>query len=131
MPVKKPRDASRIAHMRWMGSRLRRAREEKGLTQSEVAKKLGFAQSWLANIEKAENGLDAIDLQRLSDLYGVPTSYFTDPQFLAHIRRPRNRLEWLALFDGDEARARAHDAIEEPFRMRDSDQQGPDQRQAG
>ena len=80
MPVKKPRDASRIAHMRWMGSRLRRAREEKGLTQSEVAKKLGFAQSWLANIEKAENGLDA---------------------------------------------------IEEPFRMRDSDQQGPDQRQAG
>lgn len=56
--------------------RLRKARTEAGLTQAEVAKKLGATQSWVSKIELGELRVDAIWLNRLAKLYRKDVSYF-------------------------------------------------------
>jgi len=56
--------------------RLRKAREEAGLTQAQVAKKFGCTQSWISKIELGELRVEAIRLQQFAKLYGKPMSYF-------------------------------------------------------
>jgi len=56
--------------------RLRKARIEAGLTQVQVAKKLGCTQSWISKIELGELRVEAIWLNRLAKLYGKSVSYF-------------------------------------------------------
>lgn len=56
--------------------RLKKARMEAGLTQVEVAKKLGCTQSWISKIELGELRVEAIWLNRLAKLYGKSMSYF-------------------------------------------------------
>ncbi len=55
---------------------LREARSEAGLTQSEVAEKLGASQSWVSKIELGELRVDAISLNRLAKLYKKDVDYF-------------------------------------------------------
>lgn len=56
--------------------RLKRARVEAGLTQTQVAKKLGCTQSWISKIELGELRVEAIWLNRLAKLYGKSVAYF-------------------------------------------------------
>jgi transcriptional regulator with XRE-family HTH domain len=56
--------------------RLREARTEAGLTQVEVAKKLGCTQSWVSKIELGELRVEAIWLSRLAKLYKKNIEYF-------------------------------------------------------
>ena len=56
--------------------RLKKARMEAGLTQAEVAKKLGSSQSWVSKVELGELRVEAIWLNRLAKLYGKKVSYF-------------------------------------------------------
>jgi transcriptional regulator with XRE-family HTH domain len=56
--------------------RLRKAREDAGLTQTEVAKKLGCTQSWVSKIELGELRVEAIWLNRLAKLYKKSVDYF-------------------------------------------------------
>ena len=56
--------------------KLKQAREEAGLTQGEVAKKLGCSQSWVSKIELGELRVEAIWLNKLAKLYGKSVSYF-------------------------------------------------------
>lgn len=56
--------------------RLKKARLEAGLTQGEVAKKLGCSQSWVSKIELGELRVEAIWLNRLAKLYGKNVNYF-------------------------------------------------------
>lgn len=56
--------------------RLKQARVEAGLTQGEVAKKLGCSQSWVSKIELGELRVEAIWLNRLARLYGKKVEYF-------------------------------------------------------
>lgn len=56
--------------------RLKKARLEAGLTQGEVAKKLGCSQSWVSKVELGELRVEAIWLNRLAKLYGKSMSYF-------------------------------------------------------
>lgn len=58
--------------------KLRTAREQAGLTQAEVAKALGKAQSFLSKVESGERRLDFIELQELCRLYRKPLSYFEE-----------------------------------------------------
>jgi transcriptional regulator with XRE-family HTH domain len=57
-------------------ARLKKARLEAGLTQTQVAKKLGCTQSWISKIELGELRVEAIWLNRLAKLYGKSVSYF-------------------------------------------------------
>lgn len=56
--------------------RLKQARLEAGLTQTEVAEKLGSSQSWVSKIELGELRVEAIWLNRLAKLYGKKVEYF-------------------------------------------------------
>ena len=68
--------ATRRPAYRWMLARLREAREQRGLTQSEAARALRRHQSYVSKCELGERRIDPIDLQEFAELYGRPITYF-------------------------------------------------------
>ncbi len=58
---------------------LRLAREEAGLKQEEVAKKLGKYQSYLSKIENGERRVDIIELLELAQIYDKAITFFIKP----------------------------------------------------
>ena len=56
--------------------RLRKARQEAGLTQVEVAKKLKRPQSYVSNVESGQQRVDVVELQKFAKLYNKDTNYF-------------------------------------------------------
>lgn len=58
--------------------RLRQARLEAGLTQTEVANVLQKPQSFVSKCETGERRVDVVELQVLANLYGVPLTYFLE-----------------------------------------------------
>jgi len=56
--------------------RLRKAREETGLTQVEVAKKLKRPQSHISNVESGQQRVDVIELQTFAKIYNKDIGYF-------------------------------------------------------
>ena len=56
--------------------RLKAAREEAGLTQVDVAKRLKKPQSFVSKSESGERRVDPVELRYLAELYGKPFSYF-------------------------------------------------------
>ena len=56
--------------------RLRRARKDAGLTQVQVARKLGRPQSHISNVESGQQRVDVIELKRFSAIYNKQISYF-------------------------------------------------------
>ena len=59
-------------------ARLVQARSDAGLTQVEVAKRLGKAHSFLSKCELGERRVDFVELQQLAKLYGKDISFFRD-----------------------------------------------------
>ena len=59
-------------------ARLVEARREAGLTQVEVAKRLGKAHSFLSKCELGERRVDFVELQQLAKIYGKDISFFLD-----------------------------------------------------
>lgn len=56
--------------------RLRRAREESGLTQEQVAKALGRTQTWISNCELGERRVDFVELEDFARVYGKTLEWF-------------------------------------------------------
>lgn len=56
--------------------RLKKARLDAGLTQAEVAEKLGCSQSWVSKVELGELRVEAIWLNRLAKIYNKSFDYF-------------------------------------------------------
>lgn len=56
--------------------RLRKAREDAGLTQEAVAEVFGRPQSFLSKIESGERRIDPVELCHLADLYKKPVDWF-------------------------------------------------------
>jgi transcriptional regulator with XRE-family HTH domain len=56
--------------------RIRQAREDAGLTQTEVARGLGRPQSFVSKIESGERRVDFVELQHLARIYRKPLSFF-------------------------------------------------------
>jgi transcriptional regulator with XRE-family HTH domain len=59
-------------------ARLVQARHDAGLTQVEVAKRLGKAHSFLSKCELGERRVDFVELQQLAKIYGKDISFFRD-----------------------------------------------------
>lgn len=53
-----------------------KARQEAGLTQVQVAKKLKRPQSHISNIESGQQRVDVVELQRFAKMYGKDINYF-------------------------------------------------------
>ena len=56
--------------------RLKRARIDTGLTQADVAEKLGCSQSWVSKVELGELRVEAMWLNKLAKLYKKRIEYF-------------------------------------------------------
>ena len=56
--------------------KLRKARQEAGLTQVQVAKKLKRPQSYISNVESGQQRVDVVELQRFAKMYGKDVNYF-------------------------------------------------------
>lgn len=56
--------------------RLRNAREEAGLTQVQVAKKLKRPQSHISNVESGQQRVDVVELQIFAKMYDKDIKYF-------------------------------------------------------
>ncbi len=56
--------------------RLRQAREKAGLTQVQVAKRLGRSQTWLSKCELGERRVDFVELEDIAAAYKVPLEFF-------------------------------------------------------
>lgn len=56
--------------------RLRKARLDAGLTQVQVAEKVGRPQSHISNVEKGQQRVDIVELKRFAKLYGKSVNYF-------------------------------------------------------
>lgn len=57
--------------------RLIQARKDAGLTQVEVARRLGKAHSFISKCELGERRVDFVELQQLAGIYGKDLSFFT------------------------------------------------------
>lgn len=55
---------------------LKKARHESGLTQAQVANKLGCHQSYISKIERMERRIDIIELKELAKIYKKQLDYF-------------------------------------------------------
>ena len=55
---------------------LRAARDEAGLTQTQVAKKFGAHASFVSKCESGERRVDAVELSEFCRIYGVALSEF-------------------------------------------------------
>ncbi len=59
-----------------MLARLRQARRSAGLTQEEVAKRLGARQAFVSKVERGERRIDPVELAQFASLYGKPLVWF-------------------------------------------------------
>jgi Zn-dependent peptidase ImmA (M78 family)/DNA-binding XRE family transcriptional regulator len=67
----------------FIGERLRQIRDSAQMSQQEVAAYLGITPSALSQYEKGKRRIEALQLEKLSHLYGVPLGTFfgrTDPK---------------------------------------------------
>lgn len=70
-----PRSIHSPAHRR-LTELLRQAREESGLTQQQVAERLGRPQSFVSKYEAGERRLDLVELGEICVVLGVSLSEF-------------------------------------------------------
>jgi transcriptional regulator with XRE-family HTH domain len=61
---------------RRMLDRLREARLAAGLTQTQVAGRLGKPQSFVSKVELGERRIDPVELRRFAELYGRAVDWF-------------------------------------------------------
>jgi transcriptional regulator with XRE-family HTH domain len=59
-----------------MAKRLREAREYLGLSQDDAAAALGISRPAITNIESGTRKVEAVELDKLAQLYGRPVQYF-------------------------------------------------------
>jgi predicted transcriptional regulator/transcriptional regulator with XRE-family HTH domain len=71
------------------GARLRRLREERGISQIELARQLAISPSYLNQIEHDSRPLTVAVLIRVTEVFGVDTAFFAphdSPQLVADLR---------------------------------------------
>jgi transcriptional regulator with XRE-family HTH domain len=62
-----------------IGMRIQQAREELGITQQELAARLGCTQAALSNYELGKRRLYLANLERIASALGKTVGYFTEP----------------------------------------------------
>ena len=61
---------------KYIVEQLKKARQEAGLDQIEVAKRLGRSQSYLSKIESGQRKIDVIQMKKFAKLYNKDINYF-------------------------------------------------------
>jgi transcriptional regulator with XRE-family HTH domain len=61
---------------KYLVERLKKAREEAGLSQTTVAKLLGRTQSYVSKVESGQRRIDVVQLKQFARIYKKPLDYF-------------------------------------------------------
>lgn len=61
---------------KYVVEQLKKARVEVGLTQIEVAQKLGKTQSYISKIESGQRRIDIVQIKKFAELYKKDLSFF-------------------------------------------------------
>jgi transcriptional regulator with XRE-family HTH domain len=61
-----------------IGKKIQKAREEAGLSQEEMASRLGYTQAALSNYELGKRRLYLANIEQIAVLLNKPLSYFLD-----------------------------------------------------
>lgn len=56
--------------------RLKKARQDAGLTQVQAAEKIGSSQAYISKVENGQLRVDVLELKRFAKLYGKSAVYF-------------------------------------------------------
>jgi transcriptional regulator with XRE-family HTH domain len=62
-----------------MLERLRQARRDAGLTQAQVAERLGVRQTFVSKVELGERRIDPVELARFAAIYRQEIGHFLSP----------------------------------------------------
>lgn len=65
-------------NLKHIGSKIREARENLGITQEELAMRIGKTQNAISGYENGSRGIHISELPDLASALGVPVSYFFD-----------------------------------------------------
>ena len=57
---------------------LRKARQDAGLTQEQLAERLGQTQSFISKCERGERRLDVVEIRRICQVIGIPFMEFIE-----------------------------------------------------
>lgn len=68
--------------MVWMGERLRKAREWRGLTGEQLAQRVGISPSYVSELEHNRNNPSLDLLHRLAEVLDVLPAWFIDPNLV-------------------------------------------------
>ena len=99
-----------------IGSRMRRAREDAGLTTTEVARKRGHSPQWLSDIERGEANITFYEAAYLARIYETPIEMFVGPTVApSSFRIPQSLTDWQAMYRGQPGRAHAHYDLDEVY----------------
>ncbi|MGQ9531865.1 MAG: helix-turn-helix domain-containing protein [Desulfotomaculales bacterium] len=74
-----------------IGRKIQRAREEAGLSQEELAARLGCSQSTLSNYELGKRRLYLAQLEAIGRALGKPLQYFLEDEDLFRVEIPETR----------------------------------------
>jgi transcriptional regulator with XRE-family HTH domain len=96
IPAGQPKDVDR----QLLGARLKEAREYLNLSQDEVGKILKVPRSAISLIEAGQRRVDAIELQKLAEIYQRPIGVFIGetaspapiPEVVQHLARAASKL---------------------------------------
>src|SRR5262245_33255634 len=78
MAISKAGKSVHSARYRLLLGRLKTARLAGGLTQAQVAARIGQPQSFVSKVESGERRLDVVELERLAEVYGRSLAFFLD-----------------------------------------------------
>lgn len=79
-----------------IGHKLQQARENAGLSQEQLASRLGCAQSTLSNYEKGKRRLYLAQLENIAEMLNRPIEYFLESnnyQSSQHLNRGNDTIE--------------------------------------
>ena len=74
---------------RVIGQRIKKLREERGLTQEALASKLGIVQSYLADLERGRQKPGTVMVSSLSRLFGVSMVYIVGKEIGFYNKKER------------------------------------------
>jgi len=83
---------------RFIGRRLKQLRENRGESQEDLARVLGYSRVSISRYESGERPISLKTLQKIADHYGVSINYFlgresNQDQIAAEVRKAREELE--------------------------------------
>lgn len=83
------------------GKKIKQARVDSGLTQKQLSIYLGLDQSMVSKVEKGERVLDLGTIEKVSELFCIPSEYFIDDNKNIYDRKLAFRSERLDTSDLD------------------------------